>query len=526
MISNITPLKYVRHNITFNAIGNPNSIENYRASMSKTDTQKRRLDTVKEGVLINSFVKDSIANNRIDIEGNFIIPKKTHIDSAFKNNNKADSFLQNLLSNPILPLCLTAVGVLGGVALSAKVLNSAVKHNLKAPKFEQLPDLPRNMNLLSENDFVTYMAVQNPSVKNILGAMGAISFAAVVFVVKNFVDGFKDIWVKKQETNIQRNLQENLIEVETKSFAGKNNIIRNMMREKADIMNHTIEHVLRCKNDFPPVFKGFVTFGNKYNNPDEEYQTHKKRSFNALYIVLGLATLGLSAVFARKTFKYIRNIAKEMSNYNKTLHQNVDNVLREAAPESLKNNQSTLLDMFSSLNFKPDYVAEKMQKAGFEKAQIDEVVSRLKERYKVFVEAPEALGGRKGVQYYSYIDDVQGHFYNWIMNKDNAGIGKVMRNLFLALAAVSGLGYAGKTTVEGLKDIQVKKINAQTDLSLHKRLVDVELRNFEAKKRSNIDILMAEFMKTAKTTGDCDKLKVMATEILYEIKNGAPFVYS
>ncbi len=38
---------------------------------------------------------------------------------------------------------------------------------------------------------------------------------------KMFMDGFKDIWVKRREADIQKNLQENLIAVETQAFSGK-----------------------------------------------------------------------------------------------------------------------------------------------------------------------------------------------------------------------------------------------------------------------------------------------------------------
>jgi len=112
------------------------------------------------------------------------------------------------------------------------------------------------------------------------------------------------------------------------------------------------------------------------------------------------------------------------------------------------------------------------------------------------------------------------------MNSNNGTTGQFTKNLFVALATVAGMGYLGKNAVEAVKDVQVKKYNAQTDLDLHKRLVEVELKNFETKKRSNIDVLMNEFKKTAKINENKEKLESMANEILYEIKNGAPFVYS
>ena len=507
--------------MTVKPISQSKDIENYRSKLSKTDVQKKRLDTIKEGFLVNNFVKDTINNNPIDIEGDFIIPQISSVSSKFDDNrSKGAKVLSKIFNNPLFPLCVTALGVLGGVAVCSKVLYSNVKVNLKASKLERLPDLPRNMNLNTENDFVTYMAVQNPNIKTILGAIGTISFAGTVFVVKNFIDGLKDIWVKKQEANIQRNLQENLIEVETKSFAGKNKIIRNLMREKADEMNGIIQKSQKVKPYIPPVFEGFMSFKGAINSAE-----NKDNKFNNwLYFIIGASTLALSALFAKKTISNLRSIGKEISKYNSRMHESMDRMLSN--PETLTNNKSRLLDIFSVLNFKPDYVRDKLTQAGLDKTEINNFIAGLEKRYRVFVDAPEALGGKQGIQYYSYIDDVQGHLYNWIMNYKNGNIGKFTRNLFVALAAVSGLGYFGKTAVEGVKEVQVKKVNADTDLMLHKKLVDVELRNFESKKRSNIDVLMNEFVKTAKHSNNKDKLQTMATEILYEIKNGAPFVYS
>ena len=45
----------------------------------------------------------------------------------------------------------------------------------------------------------------------------------MAFMGKTFFDGYKDIWVKRKEANIQKNLQENLIAVETQSFSGNAN---------------------------------------------------------------------------------------------------------------------------------------------------------------------------------------------------------------------------------------------------------------------------------------------------------------
>ena len=510
--------------MTVKAISQRNDIENYNAKLSKTGMQKRRIDNVKEGFLVNNFVKDSISNNKIVIGEQFIIPEKTKIDSEFKNNKTdVEKFFSKIVENPIMPIGLATVGVLGGVALASKILYSNAKLNLKISKLDRLPDLPRNMNLNSENDFVTYMAVQNPNIKTILGAFATISFAGAVFVVKNFIDGFKDIWVKKQDANIQRNLQESLIEVETKSFAGKNNIIRNLMREKAEEMQNLAKISISKKSHVPAVFQGFLSFkGTAVKGKD----SNSSKIYPLVYSALGVLTIGLSAFFTHRTVSNIRAIGKEISVYNSKMHANVDKILNNTSKELLSENKNTLLDIFSVLNFKPEYVKEKLAGAGFSQKDIAEFIVKLEKRYRVFVDAPEALGGKQGIQYYSYIDDVQGHLYNWLMNCGNASTGQFTKNLFFSLAIVAGLGYVGKTAVEAVKDVQVKKVNAQTDLNLHKKLVDVELRNFETKKRTNIDVLLTEFTRTVKSCGDKEKLENMANDILFEIKNGAPFVYS
>ena len=91
---------------------------------------------------------------------------------------------------------------------------------------------------------------------------------------------------------------------------------------------------------------------------------------------------------------------------------------------------------------------------------------------------------------------------------------------------MSAVGYAGKLTGDAIKEVQVKKINAQTELDLQKRLVSTELRNFKAKKDAAITPLVEEFYKQKEAGKSKEELKVIADNILYEIKNGAPFVYS
>ncbi len=495
------------------------NIQKFDLTLSKTNPQRKRLVTTRDGFLINNFVKDTINNNIIDTDENFILPPVSKIDTKFKNK----SAITRILENPIFPLAAGAISILGGMAIAAKVLQNSTKTSLKALKFNKLPELPRNMNLNTEEAFVTYNAIQNPNIQTILGAITAISFAGMVFVCKNFVDGLKEIWVKKNEAKIQRNLQENLIEVETRSFSGKNTIIRNLMREKADEMNKAAnEKIIEANPEIPKVFQKFINFKGKVDTSIEK----KKDYTNTIIAISGIGTIAICLLLAKKTFSSLKGIGKGLSDYNSKMHKSVDEILKNSSQEALKNNKDNLIKLFSTLNFKIPYVKEILTKAGLSTKEIEDFTNELEKKYsKVFVDAPSALGGRLGIQYYSYIDDVQGHLYNWIMNINNSEACQFTRNLFFGLATISGLGYLGKNIVEGTKEIGVKKINAETELDLQRELVDVELRNFEAKKRSYVNPLMQEFKK-AVNKQNSEKLKSMGTEILYEIKNGAPFVYS
>ena len=88
-----------------------------------------------------------------------------------------------------------------------------------------------------------FSMIQSPNRKTILAAVGVISLAAMAFMLKTFADGFKEVWVKKKEADIQKNLQENLIAVETQSFSGKMQIIRSMLSSKANLFSKELNQV-------------------------------------------------------------------------------------------------------------------------------------------------------------------------------------------------------------------------------------------------------------------------------------------
>ena len=87
----------------------------------------------------------------------------------------------------------------------------------KKRKFEQ-----RNFSSNLPND-------SKPKQKNIYSwRRGFITFCYDIYG-QNLFDGYKEIWVKRKEADIQKNLQENLVAVETQAFSGKMQIIRSML---------------------------------------------------------------------------------------------------------------------------------------------------------------------------------------------------------------------------------------------------------------------------------------------------------
>ena len=104
-----------------------------------------------------------------------------------------------------------------------------------------------------------------------------------------------------------------------------------------------------------------------------------------------------------------------------------------------------------------------------------------------------------------------------MLNKESGALG---------ISGISALAYGGKCFSEAIKEVQVKKYSANIELDLQKRLVATELRNFKAKKDSAIEPLCEEFFIQKANGKSSKELKIIADNILFEIKNGPPFVYS
>ena len=182
-------------------------------------------------------------------------------------------------------------------------------------------------------------------------------------------------------------------------------------------------------------------------------------------------------------------------------------------------------NLLESIYAKPSEIEEYISKMNLEQPEKEEFIKQLKSSMNQATEkVNSAIGGsgRNKITYFSHVNDYLSFFYDWLMNPKNPQF----KNLFFGISGVSALAYCGKISAEAIKDVQVKKYNADIELDLQKRLVSTELRNFKAKKESAIEPLCEEFFLQKEQGKSPQELKTIADNILFEIKNGPPFVYS
>ena len=485
-------------------------VESTRHQRNMTNTQKRNDSNIKEGVFVNSFVKDPLLS--LDETCDTLIISNTNIDLPQKVYEKEDKRRE-----PLIPLCIATVGVMALLGGFTAMMKKFSKGKLESTKEYLLPGMTRNHCINDEIHQSIFSMIQSPSRKTILASLGVITLGSMAFMGKIFIDGFKDVWIKKQEADIQKNLQENLIEVETQSFSGKIQIIRSMLSSKAKMFSQEL------------AFKG----NDKQKNNLVENDDKK------MWVIGGatlLSILGLG-YFATKNIRKSDEFIKTGIKNTKTGIDKLIEEFNQGKPiENIQGHNGVILsgkdaykalieNMLESIYATPKEVESVVNKLNLPQAEKEEFIRQLKDDMNQATEQVNPMmggSGRNKITYFSHVNDYLSFFYDWLMNPKNPQF----KNLFFGIAGVSALAYGGKTAAEAVKDVQVKKYNAQTELELQKRLVSTELRNFKAKKESAIEPLCDEFFLQKYSGKSKEELKIIADNILFEIKNGPPFVYS
>ena len=495
-----------------------NDIETKRQLRNNTSTQRKNMIDTKQGVIINTIPREE-SSGMADLRSDYVIPEHAELpqDLFVPTSSKDDNKKKNS-KNPLLYLAGATLLLTGGVAGVAKLGSKIARSKLKIPQLktlddlkdltenaalrrsfknfvnnnnEKLPDIGRNMNLNKEEFFVSYMLIRNPEIKTVMATAAFAAFSITGFVLKNFVDGAKSIWVKKKELDAEKNLQENLIDVETRVFKGKNEIIRNMLSTTALELQRIESNKKydRSKKTFSGFLRGTPTFGHgedakKETQTIQEKTKAEEKKQNKLYPLIGLGTVAASVLFAASAYKNIKKVDKLLGKTHDELLKSVQGLLDNAPEGELSKYKDNVVDIVTSFNFKADYADKMLKKVGCDDDVRNNVVSRLRQSNNKFAMTPYELGGLAGNwQFYSYNDDARGHFYNWMMNLGSKPLGI----LSVVLTAVSGIGYVGKQGIEAIRDAEVKKANTDSELELQKSLINTELKNFYSKKMSYIE---------------------------------------
>lgn len=495
------------------AVSQIRDAEIIRQKRNLTDSQKKNADATKEGVVVNSLIKEPKNIDMKDLYNSMVISDNARMPEKFYES-------RNTQEKSVLPISLISTGVMATMALVSLFVRKNTKASINLKPTQKLPSLTRNLAMNEETHQALYQMVQCPNKKTSLAGVGVLTITAMAFMGKMFIDGFKDIWVKKKEADIQKNLQENLIAVETQSFSGKIQITRSMLADKA----REFGEYLCAEPKTPPVFKSFnKNFENKIRFGGQKDQSDETNSLK--YFTLGALTLGAIAGLGFVALKNLTAGKKYLEEYIKLSKTKISEIISNSNAKSMEADKITLKNMLHAIDAEPKYVRQELSRLPWSKGDKDEFVEEtVFSISKSTAQADRALGGdgTPKPSFYSHVNDYRAFLYNYLLDSSNP----LFRNLFFGITGLTAVSYGGKVLGEALKEVQVKKINAQTELELQQRLVSTELRNFKAKKDAAIDPLCEEFYIQLQRGKPKEELKTIAENILFEVKNGPPFVYS
>ena len=293
--------------MTMNAVPKiSNDAESRRLQRNMTDTQKRNSNSVKEGKIVNSFVKDPLVS--LDETFDYLVISHNDIDLPQKVHEKETPKNKSLYF--IAAASTATMGFLGAFTLMVKRF---AKKKLESTQEYLLPGITRNHCINDEIHQSIFSMIQSPNRRTILASLGVITLASMALLAKNFVDGFKEVWIRKQEADIQKNLQENLIAVETQSFSGKIQIIRSMLSSKAKMFSQELAGS-----------KKNIAFSAKNK---EEKDENKKN--NGLLLALGTVTLAAIIGLGYYAIKNIRKSEELLKKGLENTETGIKNIIEE-----------------------------------------------------------------------------------------------------------------------------------------------------------------------------------------------------
>ena len=449
--------------------------ETARAQRNLTTTQKRTNYYTKEGVLVNNFIKDNSTDTCINLDDTvdtLIISDRVKLPQKLEEDKlpKEKSLL------PISAASLAVMGLFAGVTAfishNTKIATQMAKNMVKE---KWLPTLTRNISINDETSQAIFQMVTNPNRKTIIAGLGVLSLTATAFMGKTFFDGFKEIWVKKREADIQKNLQEKLIDVETQSFSGKIQIIRNTLSDKAKELNKYIS-----EEDEPilPNFGKSTQIAFMGTNQSRQ-QANNKKNNPVAYFLMGAATVGGIIGLSYMSLMNLSRSRGHLKDYTEFTESIISKVVKNSTETTRKQDSENLLILFQSIDAAPETVKRLMQGIKWEKPEvIEEFINNTITKIQTSaVKVNSHIGGDGTPKpaFSSFVDDYRAFLYNWLLDTDNAQF----RQLFFGMTGAAAISYGGKLAGDAIKEVQVKKINAQTQMLLLVIVMRVLQRNIK-----------------------------------------------
>lgn len=485
--------------------------ETLRQQRNLTRQQKKNNSDTKEGVVVNNFIKDGSKNelNLNDTRDLLVISDNVKMPSRLNEQETPKE-------KSIIPISAAAVTVMGIIALFTAFVRRSAKINSNPNKLDRLPSTTRNVAINEETHQAIYRMIHNPTPKTILAGSGVLALTAMAFMGKTFFDGYKEVWVKKKEADIQKNLQERLIAIETQSFGGKIQIIRSMLSERARELNGFVSNAKSSNPSKVNKTFGRISFGYGY-----DYSQTRENQSSWKYFLMGAGTLASIVGLGYLSMKNLNAGKKEIAKFMESAKKSINDIVKTSKPETIEHDKITLKTLFHEADSSKQEIESAIQSLNWDKKTKDDFTH---EALKATAKVNEAMGGDGSdkTTFYSHVNDYRAHLYNYLLDTDN----KSFKQLFFGITGLTAISYGGKLAGDAIKEVQVKKLNAETEINLQQRLVATELRNFKSKKDAAIQPLIDEFYRQVAQGKPKEELKTMADNILLEIKNGPPFVYS
>lgn len=411
--------------------------ETIRQQKNLTRAQKKANLNTKEGVLVNSFIIDTAPNSLTlnDTIDTLVISKSSQMpEKLYEKENKGEKSL--------IPISTIALGVMGSIAGLTALINHSAKINLNINALKRLQPTVRNVAINDEPIQALYRIIECPNWKTITAGTGVFVLTAMAFMAKTFFDGFRDVWVKKKEADIQKNLQEKLVDIETQSFAGKIGITRSMLSQKAIELSKYLKLEPKKKQTSEETFKALMFKGNKQKNFNIE-----KEDNNINYILMGLATF---AGIAGLGFLALKNLTKSKGHIEKFITDTSDEikkVVKNATPETKEQTKADLKNLFKSIEPSKAKMEEWLKPLDW-KDKDEFIQSMVNEFEKSTVDANPHCGGGSmpKTTFYSHVNDFRAFFYNYLLDTGN----KQFKALFWGTTGLTAIGYGGKLVGEAV----------------------------------------------------------------------------